>query len=88
MNKSPRLLLLAGGTFAALALGGGVAYATTLTSPTPAASSVPAAVTPAAASADNPAEATTPETGAAADGPGGHADPAGSTVDHQFNGVE
>ena len=52
--------------------------------------------TPAAAA---PAEPTTPETGAetpetgtgteaASDGPGGHEDPAGQNVDHQFDGVE
>jgi hypothetical protein len=54
------------------------------------------AAAPAAAA---PAEPTTPETGAetpetgtgteaASDGPGGHADPAGQNVDHQFDGEE
>jgi hypothetical protein len=33
---------------------------------------------------DPSGEATSPET----DGPGGHEDPAGQNVDHQFNGVE
>ncbi|MEA2621798.1 MAG: hypothetical protein QOH61_708 [Chloroflexota bacterium] len=57
------------------------------------------AVAPAAAAAapDASAEPTTPETGteapgteteAANDGPGGHEDPAGQNVDHQFDGEE
>lgn len=51
------------------------------------------------AAAAAPAEPTTPETGAetpetgagteaASDGPGGHEDPAGQNVDHQFDGEE
>jgi hypothetical protein len=45
--------------------------------------------------AENPGEATGESSGEAAgegssesDGPGGHADPAGQNVDHQFNGEE
>ena len=53
-------------------------------------------VAPAAetASPETGTEATTPETGTEApetgvsDGPGGHEDPAGANVDHQFNGQE
>jgi hypothetical protein len=54
------------------------------------------AVSAAAPAAAAPAEPTTPETGAEtpgtetgpSDGPGGHEDPAGQNVDHQFDGEE
>jgi len=45
----------------------------------------------AADSAAEPAEAAneaTAETGTEGDGPGGHADPAGQNIDHQFDGEE
>jgi hypothetical protein len=42
----------------------------------------------AAEAAGESAKEATTETGTAADGPGGHADPAGQNVDHQFNGEE
>jgi hypothetical protein len=60
------------------------------TAPTeaPAASEVPGAPeAPSASEAPElPGAAEAP--GAASDGPGGHEDPAGQTVDHQFEGVE
>ena len=51
---------------------------------------------PGAAETPDPAEKATepvdkteaPESATANDGPGGHADPVGSTVDHQFEGQE
>jgi hypothetical protein len=92
-----RKLLIAG--FAALpALGvGGIAYASTPTSSAPSTASVsgsPAAAT--ASGAGEPTGTEAPgteapdagESGANSDGPGGHQDPAGAPVDHQFNGQE
>ena len=43
---------------------------------------------PAAAETAADASETAGTTGAEADGPGGHADPAGQNVDHQFDGAE
>ena len=45
------------------------------------------AASSAESSAENSAESSS-ETGTPSDGPGGHADPAGSSVDHQFQGQE
>ena len=48
-----------------------------------------AATVPAAAETGSESATETPEgTGTEADGPGGHEDPAGQNVDHQFEGVE
>ncbi len=45
------------------------------------------AASSAESSAENSPESSS-ETGTPSDGPGGHADPAGSSVDHQFSGQE
>ncbi|MDQ1360798.1 MAG: hypothetical protein QOJ44_1175 [Acidimicrobiaceae bacterium] len=94
-----RKFLIAG--FAALPVlgAGGIAYASTPTAPVAAAPSsqstsaagpqveavgteTPDATTP----GDTTPEGPSPET--QSDGPGGHQDPAGASVDHQFNGQE
>jgi hypothetical protein len=89
-----RKLLIAG--FAVLpALGvGGIAYASTPTSSAPTTATTPAAPGEAAGTEAPDAAApgdTAPETaapGVQSDGPGGHQDPAGANVDHQFGGQE
>jgi hypothetical protein len=85
--------LATGGLTAVLA--GGIAGAAAAATYHPASAVTPAATVqhakvtgPSQAKESDPSdpsgEATSPET----DGPGGHQDPAGQNVDHQFDGVE
>lgn len=81
-----RKLLIAGAVMVPVIGTGGFAYASV--------SGAAAAPTPVTATAPQTSEApSAPESGtvvgtAEADGPGGHQDPAGSNVDHQFQGQE
>ena len=89
---------LVGTATAALALIGGIAYATTATASAPhstahVASTVSKAATGQKAASETPGESgtessTESSTELPGDGPGGHADPAGTNADHQFNGQE
>jgi hypothetical protein len=95
MQLRHRAAVLIGGAVALVALGGGAAFAATQTGSTPSAPAPNVApAVPAAPAAPGAAESTAeaPETGSttdpAGDAPGGHADPAGANVDHQFNGNE
>jgi hypothetical protein len=94
MQLRHRAAVLIGGAVALVALGGGAAFAATHSGSTPSAPAphVAAVNVPANAPAVEPAAAPEgTETGTAeapSDGPGGHADPAGTNVDHQFDGNE
>jgi hypothetical protein len=73
INSAAAAAILAG------ILGGGVAWASATPAPAPSG--------PAASNTEAPEPAEGAE-GAEADGPGGHEDPAGANVDHQFEGKE
>ncbi|MCU1616548.1 MAG: hypothetical protein JWO98_4088 [Frankiales bacterium] len=90
-----RRLLLAGGAAVALsAAGTGVALAAGSGPQAPATAGTQASLVSTApsgqqATPDTSTESSAPEAeSTVSDGPGGHADPAGSNVDHQFNGNE
>lgn len=91
-----RKLLIAGFTALPVLGVGGIAYASTPTTPTAPASQsttapAPQAESPGTETPDAAAPGETPDVstpGSQSDGPGGHQDPAGANVDHQFNGQE
>jgi hypothetical protein len=93
MGLRPKIAAIVIGAAGGLAaLSGGVAFATTQPGAAPA---VPASTVAHTVSSTSVSQGTeTPEPAGAAeaeqpsDGPGGHADPAGANVDHQFNGNE
>jgi uncharacterized low-complexity protein len=85
---------LVGTATAALALIGGIAYATTATASAPHSTTHVVSTVSKAAAGQKAASETPGESGTESsaelpgDGQGGHADPAGTNADHQFNGQE
>jgi hypothetical protein len=92
MQLRHRAAVLISGAVALVALGGGAAFAATQTGSTPSAPAPNVAPAAQAAPAASESTAEAPETGSttdpAGDAAGGHADPAGANVDHQFDGNE
>lgn len=83
-----RKLILAGALSSGLLLTATGAAFASASHPASAAKTAPAAHVKAAEPGGESANSGEQEGSTPGDGPGGHADPAGQTVDHQFTGVE